>query len=386
MTRWSSVFLVIQISVSVLLLCAVGITLQVYRTLANAAAQTQLAQVLSAGVTLSAPRYAEAPARARLLMNLREQLLSSGHVAFVSIAGTLPGTRGEPRTVSGGAIHEPGGLVSTVAVDSTFFSTLGVPPIAGAEFTAADEDRDGSSVVVNDRFAQLFFGTRPAIGQQVSIQPAGSRNAADMRTIVGVVQLPGANANGGGPALMFVPRPVDASRNAVLLIRGTAPPDTLAAVLRETVAQLDPDIPLSNVLPLPDATREASWNARVSQMLISAIASVGLCLATIGVAALTAHRVATRVRELSIRVALGATPAMLVRAVLGPVMVQLSIGLLGGALLAKGWQRAFGNPIAASDNLAVVVLLVSATTLLFSAWPARRAARVDPMVALQTEG
>jgi predicted permease len=316
--RWSSAFLVIQISLSVLLLCAVGITLQVYRTIANAAAQTQLAQVLTAGVTLSSQRYAATPARERFLMELRRQLLSSGQVTFVSVAGALPGTRGEPRMVAGGAIHGPGGLVSTIAIDSTFFSTLGLPLVSGQEFTERDGDRSGSSVVVNDRFAQLFFGTRAVMGQQVRVQSATGSVAPDTRTIVGVVHLPGANPAVNGPPLMFVPRPIGFSTNAILLIRGTVAPDALAVLVRESVQRLDPDVALSNVLALPDATREANWNARVSQTLISAIAFVGLCLAMIGVAALTAHRVATRVRELSIRVALGATPAMLVRAVLGP--------------------------------------------------------------------
>jgi putative ABC transport system permease protein len=384
--RWSSAFLVIQIAISVLLLCAVGITLQVYRTLANAAGQTQLAQVLSAGVTLSSQRYALTPARERFLTELRRQLLSSGQVQFVSIAGALPGTRGEPRMVAGGAIREPGGVVSTVAVDATFFSTLGVPLVSGQEFTDRDGDRGGSSVVVNDRFAQLFFGALAVVGQQVRVQSATNAAAPDTRTIVGVVHLPGVNPAVNGPPLMFVPRTAGASTDAILLLRGTVPADGLAALLRESVQRLDPDVPLSNVRALPDATREASWNARVSQTLISSLALVGFCLAMIGVAALTAHRVATRVRELSIRVALGATPAMLVRAVLGPVMVQLSIGLVGGALLARGWQRAFGSPIAASDNLAAVIVLVSATTLLFSAWPARKAARVNPIVALHADG
>jgi putative ABC transport system permease protein len=384
--RWSSAFLVIQIAISVLLLCAMGITLQVYRTLANAAGQTELAQVLSAGVTLSSQRYAVTPARERFLTELRRRLLSSGQVQWVSIAGALPGTRGEPRIVAGGAIRAPGGFVSTVAVDATFFSTLGVPLVSGHEFTDRDADRNGSSVVVNDRFAQLFFGTRAVVGQQVRVQSATGAVAPDTRTIVGVVRLPGANPAVNGPPLMFVPRPVAASTESILLLRGTVPPDGLAALLRESVQRLDPDVPLSNVRPLPQATREANWNARVSQTLISSLAFVGFCLAMIGVAALTAHRVATRARELSIRVALGATPAMLVRAVLGPVVVQLSFGVLGGALLARGWQRAFGSQIAASDNLALVIVLVSATTLLFSAWPARRAARVNPIDALHADG
>lgn len=157
-------------------------------------------------------------------------------------------------------------------------------------------------------------------------------------------------------------------------------------MLRAAVAETDPDVPLSDVLPLTDATWQARWNGRISQALITTIASVGLCLAMIGVAALTAHRIASRARELSIRVALGATPTQLLRTVLGPTMVQLALGLLFGGLLAKAWSRAFASPIAASDNLVLVAVLVAATTLLFSAWPGRRAAHADPVEALRSEG
>lgn len=384
-SRWSSAFLIIQISVSVLLLCAVGITVQVYRTLSNPAAHTHFADVLSAEISLSSQRYSSAPARERFLRDLRTQLLSSGQVVSVSVAAALPGTRGEPRMVAGGSIHEPGGLVSTVAVDPAFVSTLGLSLLSGQPFTERDADRSDSSVLVNDRFAELFFGTPAVVGQQIRVQSAGTAVASDTRTIVGVVQSPRADAVVNAPPLMFVPRPIGSSANAIVLMRGTVAPQELSAVLRESVTRLDPDVSLSKVLPLPEASLEARWNARVSQALITAIASVGLCLAMVGVAALTAHRVASRIRELSIRVALGATPAMLVRTVVGPVMVQLLIGLVVGALLAKGWQRAFGSPIAANDNLAAVAVLVSMTTLLFSAWPARRAAHVDPIFALHMD-
>ena len=384
--RWSSAFLVIQISTSVLLLCAVGITLQVYRTLANRAAQAQLGSVLSAEMSLSSSRYSTAGARRRFLDELRVQLLSNGQVHSVTVTAALPGRPGMPRMLTGGAIHAPGGLVSTLAVDPAFFSTLAMPLAAGAPFSERDADRSGSAVVVNDRLADLFFGTRAVVGQQLRVESESGPRAADIRTIVGVVQAPGGEAGISPPPLLFVPRPEDGWPNPVLLMRGSVPPQELAAVLRESVERLDPDVPLSNVLPFLDASREARWNARVSQALITAIASVGLCLAMLGVAALTAHRVATRTRELSIRVALGATPARLIRAVIGPVLGQLALGLGLGAVLAKAWGRAFGSPIAAGDNLAAVVLLVSVTTVLFSAWPARRAARVNPIAALRADG
>jgi putative ABC transport system permease protein len=187
------------------------------------------------------------------------------------------------------------------------------------------------------------------------------------------------------PPTVYVPRALGASASTVLM-RGLIPPQELAPVLRAAVARSDPDVPLSDVLPLKDATWQARWNGRVSQALITAIASVGLSLAMVGVAALTAHRIATRARELSIRVALGATPAQLLRTVLRPIMVQLVLGLVFGGLLAKAWQRAFASPIAASDNLALVAVLVTAATLVFSAWPARRVAHADPIGALRSDG
>ena len=109
-------------------------------------------------------------------------------------------------------------------------------------------------------------------------------------------------------------------------------------------------------------------------------------LALVGVGALTSHRIAVRARELSIRVALGARPSQLIRAAVAPVLLQLAIALVLGALLARGWQRVFNSPIATADNIVVVCGLVGGATLLFSLWPARRAAHANPIDALRGEG
>jgi ABC-type antimicrobial peptide transport system permease subunit len=185
---------------------------------------------------------------------------------------------------------------------------------------------------------------------------------------------------------VYVPRPVGPQSITLLVRAGIRPPETLASVVRNAVASIDADLPLTNVVPLTEASWQARWAGRVSQVMITTIASIGLCLAMVGVGALTAHRVASRTRELSIRMALGARPSQLIRAAVAPVAWQLACGLLLGALLARGWERAFGSPIAAPDNLAMVGGVVVITTALCSAWPARRAAQGDPIDALKTDG
>ncbi len=385
-TRWSSAFLVVQLSVSVLLLCAVGITVQVYRALAKGGAETRASEILSAEVSLSSQRYFSPEKRESFFRTLRSKVLASGEVAGVSFAGGLPGGRGEPRTVKAGAMSTAGALASTVAIDSGYFAALGVPLLSGRDLRDDDKDAAGSAVLVNDRFAQVFFGDVAVAGQQIQFASQTADAPRDSRTIAGVV--PSFRGDGGLTPLpaVYVPRSPGTFARSTVLMRGVVPPQELAPVLRAAIAQIDPDVPLSDVLPLTDATWQARWNGRISQALITAIASVGLCLAMIGVAALTAHRIASRARELSIRVALGATPAQLMRTVLRPTMVQLALGLLFGGLLAKAWSRAFASPIAASDNLVLVSVIVAATTVLFSAWPGRRAAHADPIEALRSDG
>jgi MacB-like periplasmic core domain len=363
----------------------VGITVQVYQSLTNGEAQRRLAGILSADLALPAPRFPTPDQRGRFLKELRAELLSAGQVTAVSFVDALPGTRGTPRSVAAGSIAG-GGLVMTMAVDSGYFITLGLPLLSGRALTDGDSDAAGSAVVVNDRFARLFFRDVAIVGQQILFTPDAKPASHDSRVIVGVVPSFRGEAAFNGPPIVYIPRAVGASAGSILLMRGLVPPQELAPVLRHAVARLDPDVPLSDVLPLKDATWQARWNGRVSQALITSIATVGFCLAMVGVAALTAHRIATRARELSIRVALGATPGQLQRTVLGPMMVQLVLGLACGGVLAKAWQRAFGSPIAASDNLVLVSVLVTAATLAFSAWPARRAAHADPIEALRSDG
>jgi predicted permease len=383
--RWSALFLTVQLALSVVLLSAVGISVQVYRTLSGSSMPGKVTDVLSANLSLSLRRYPTTDARERVLADIQRRLTTSGEITNLSFAPTLPGTPGSPRSITGGSVTSAG-LVAAVAIDPGYFATLGIPLLSGYELMEQDRDGPESAVLVNDRLARLCFGDVSVVGQSIRFMHAGdSSTATDIRRIAGVVPSIGAQPGFSGPPIVYVPRPVGPQSITLLVRAGVRPPETLASVVRTAVAAIDADLPLTNVVPLTEASWQSRWAGRVSQVIITTIASIGLCLAMVGVGALTAHRVASRTRELSIRMALGAQSSQLIRAVVAPLAWQLACGLLIGALLARGWERAFGSPIAAPDNLAMVAGIVVITTALCAAWPARRAAHADPIDALKTD-
>jgi putative ABC transport system permease protein len=383
--RWSALFLTVQLALSVVLLSAVGISVQVYRTLSGSSMPGKVADVLSADLSFSLRRYPTADTRERVLAAVRRRLTTSGEISAISFAPTLPGTPGTPRSIAGGSVTSAG-LVATIAIDPGYFATLGLPLLSGDELTEHDRDAPGSAVLVNDRLARLCFGEVSVVGQSIRFVHGGDNSTAiDSRRIAGVIPSIGAQPGFSGPPIVYVPRPIG-PQSITLLLRGIRPPETLAPVVRNAVASIDADLPLTNVVPLTEASWQARWAGRVSQVLITTIASIGLCLAMVGVGALTAHRVASRTRELSIRMALGARSSQLIRAAVAPLAWQLACGLLAGALLARGWQHVFSSPIAAPDNLVMVGGIIVITTAVCSAWPARRAAHSDPIDALKTDG
>jgi predicted permease len=379
--RWSAAFLTLQLALSVLLLCEMGLTVQLYRVLSSPRAPARLIDVLTADLSLSERKYRTPAEREAFYADLRARLLSAGPITNASFEAALPGTARVPRRVVAGSIRDPGAVVVSMTVDSGFFDTVGITLDSGRTFTSDGSDAAGA-VIVNDRFASLFFGEAGVVGRQVRLMPTGAIDGTSSRTIVGVVPSFADRAVVNPPAIIFVPRPLGEAASSTLIVRGTTPPQDLASVVTDTIARLDRDVAIANVAPFVDATWKAQWVGRLSQTLITGIASIGFFLAMIGVAGLTAHRVASRARELSVRVALGATQADVVRAVLRPVAALLVIGLVAGGLLTVFWEHAFGSPAPTGGNLLLVATLVTAATAIFSAWPARRAAQADPVAAL----
>jgi putative ABC transport system permease protein len=182
------------------------------------------------------------------------------------------------------------------------------------------------------------------------------------------------------PPAAFVPITAAGLSNAVVLARADIDPAILAPMIRDEVRRLDAEIPINGLLTLEDANWRARWNSRVSSGIITTIALIALALATVGLAALTAHSVAQRSRELGIRLALGARPPRMVMLVLRRVLFQVFVGVLVGSIGAKAWDPGTGAADLAGAALVVVVVIVTA-----SAWPAARAGRIDPLPMLRDQ-
>ncbi len=177
---------------------------------------------------------------------------------------------------------------------------------------------------------------------------------------------------------------------ATVLLRTRGDPLQLAGTVREAVRRLDPSIPVYDVKTMEQRTREAIVQPRISTVLLVVFATIALLLAAVGIYGLISYTVAQRTSEIGVRMALGAQPAdvlrLMVREGMTPVLIGIMVGVCG-AWAAARLIRGLLYGVSATDPLtfAVVALFLAAVALLAAYLPARRATRVDPMIALRSE-
>lgn len=386
--RWTRVFLTVQLASTVILLSAVGITVQSFYVLQHRGPQIDARHLLTFSISLPPEEYGTAAQRQLFFRALEQRLLGPTQVAAMTLADSLPSDPGAPRRLAG---HDPGAtppLVRTASVDGGYFATLGLPLIAGRPFTVEDLRNNRRVAIVDQRFAEMFLPTGKAVGETIRLADARDTTgaSAQARTIVGVVPTFGRQSTLATDAMVYLPLASNDVAAVSVLVRVPGDPGSIVPFIREEVRRLDPNVPLERVATLEEANWQARWNARVSFGLIASIALVALALATVGLGTLTAHAVTQRTRELGIRLALGALPAHVVLLVLRRTIVQIAVGLVAGGVGTLAWGRVFGSPgLASAANFATVATLISVVTVAVAACIARRAARIDPLAAIRYE-
>jgi putative ABC transport system permease protein len=275
-------------------------------------------------------------------------------------------------------------------VSEKYFSTLGTPLVRGRFFDERDVDGAPPVAIINETLAKRYFPNVDPVGRRIKSGGPERPNNAWM-TIVGVV----ADVKYDGLATPTDPTFYEPFRQApydaqFVVLRTSAEPQSVVAAARGIVAALDKDLPLADVKTMDERMAESVAPPRFRTTLVSLFAFIGLVLAAIGIYGVMAYAVSERTHELGVRLALGATSRDVLRLVFGEAIMLAAIGVtlgIAGALATTRLMAAllFGIEPTDAVTFAALAAVLVATALAASYVPARRAMRVDPIVALRYE-
>jgi predicted permease len=279
--------------------------------------------------------------------------------------------------------------VMTGVVDPSFFEALGIRFVAGRNFNDNDTTNVEQVVVVNRHTAETLWPGREPIGQKLMV---GSGYVGNVwRRVIGVVGDTKWHAaeTGQGFEVYYTHRqyPLPAIH---MLLRTANDPASLIPLARRAIHDVDPDIAINDIQPMDDVITDALWQRRLWGVLFALFAGVALLLAAVGLYGVMSYLVSQRRREIGVYVALGARPLDIHRLIVGQGLKLLGLGVALGLLGALALSRLmtsllFGVTAYDVPTLGGVSLLLAVVALAACVIPARRAAKVDPIVALRAE-
>ncbi|HMD36746.1 MAG TPA: ABC transporter permease [Vicinamibacterales bacterium] len=276
-------------------------------------------------------------------------------------------------------------------VNESYFTTLGVPLIRGRFFEPRDTRGAPDVVIVNETLAKRFFADGDPIGKRLKDGGPERPDNAWM-TIVGVVgNVPYDGLDAAPEPAFYLPFRQNRSAGMYVVVRTTVDPQSAAPAVRSAVTALDPELPVTNLKTMDTLMTESVASPKFRTLLVAMFAGVGLLLAAIGIYGVMAYAVTERTHELGIRVALGADRGDVLRLVLIEAAVLAGIGValgVGGAAATTRLMTTLLFGVTPTDTVtfSAISAFLIATALLASYIPARRATRVDPLIALRADG
>lgn len=387
-----SVFVVAEISLALVLLAGSSLLIQSLFKLINVDAGFQTSHLLTFQISLPGTKYNDEACAAFFTALLEKIRALPGAVAasadvtppFSGVgAGTDFSIVGEPPLPPGEA-H--GTAVRVVEPD--YFRTMSIPLLSGRTFSAIEFERQSNVVIVGKALVDKYFPGKNPIGQKVIIDMKDENLPDEIIGVVGNVHL--SDLASAPFPVAYWPYPEMHYSTMSIVVRTATPPMSLVSPIREILAQIDKDQPMAKVATMNELVGDSVARSRFTTLLISCFAALALTLACIGIYGVTASSVAQRTHEIGIRVALGAQRSVILRLVLGQgarlAALGLAIGVGSGLALARLLTTLlFG--VSAGDPLTflAVAALLAFVALVACYVPARRAMRVDPMVALRYE-
>lgn len=283
-------------------------------------------------------------------------------------------------------------LAEEMAISPGYFSTLGVPILAGRDFNDADRSTALDPVIINRTLADKYFSGHDPVGRH--LQTGDPRPEAPTETIIGVVgdvKYSGLDAPPAPQAYkLYASGWADFCRGMFVVIRTQAEPTSVAGELRKELASLDHNLPLANLMTMRERMGESVGEQRFRTLLLGSFAGFALVLACLGLYAVMSYSVSQRTREIGIRIALGGRPreilALVIRQALGLSAIGMAIGLIAAWALTRA-MRALLFDITPADPISFTLSLglLTGVAVLASYIPARRASKINPLAALRYE-
>ena len=394
--RMRAVLVTAEVALALVLLVTAGLMINSFVRLRGVDTGLQIEQVVTADVVLPGDVYPSAIKQAAFYRDLLDRLSASpvtktSAVTFPKPFGGYSGnlTFRPEHYVPTGDRHEPAAQLA-IASPGTF-AALGIPVVAGRTFSAADVPDAPPVVIVNESLAKKYWPGESAVGKRVTFDNPEETPRPTWNTVVAVVgdTRPKALDEPPQPTVYFSYHQFSLPYLTVV-VRGTEDTGAIAREVRTHVRAIDPNLPIGDVHTLQYAVSHSAQQPRFRTYVLGAFAAISLLLAATGLYGLLSYSVTQRVREIGVRMALGARPGDVLRLVVGEGMKLVAVGAVAGIAAAAAAGRLVAGllfGVSATDPLTYAAVVAVLTLVAFAACslPALRAARVNPMSALRSE-
>jgi putative ABC transport system permease protein len=386
--RERSWLVVAETAFALLLLVGSGLMLKSLWKLTRVDAGMKTEHVLTLDLTLPDARYKEPQQRVAFFQQLLQRLEALPGVAAAGANRYFPlrdRQYSQPVFIEGRPVPEgrqP--VVHYGGVTSGYFRALGIPLLRGRDFSEQEMWETSGVVIINESLARQLFPNEDPLGKRL-------KHASQWQTIIGVVgDVRQRHLNEAAYPQVYVSYADFKHTTMTLAIRTTADPAALIPLVRREVQTLDPALPIFNVTPLDSFIERTITDWRLSAWLLALFAGSALLLSAIGAYGVISYSVSQRTREIGLRMAMGAQASDVLRLIVGQGMKVVAVGAVIGLAAALALGQVVKHllfDVSATDPLvfAGVAFLMVIVALLACWIPARRAAKVDPMIALRTE-
>jgi putative ABC transport system permease protein len=392
--RIRSAFVVSEIALSLILLIGATLLFQSLHRLLDVSPGFDPNNVLTADVSVSTTKYPEREQRAAFYTEALERIAAVSGVSSAAIIYPLPlGGSFESYTfdIEGLPPFPPGQQPSADRriISPDYFRTMGTSLLKGRVFGAQDQARAPAVVIINETFAREFFPDAEALGRRILPGESGQPVA---REIVGVVaDIRHAGLDVEPTPEYYVPYQQASVDDLTVVVRTTGTqPSAIAMPVRESIRAIDKEQPVYNIRPMTQLIDDSVAQRRFNMALLGGFALLALVLASIGIYGVMSYSVAQRTREIGVRIALGAQPRDVLRTVLSQALILTVMGLVLGVFGAIALSKflvtlLFGIKPTDPLTFALVSIVLGTIAIVACFIPARRATKIDPLVALKAE-